>query len=228
MRRRRESFSSPRKPRSMSSARLTSHGKHLDFNAGAASWISLSRNRLAGFRVEHDRHAGRRGNDLLQDFQSFDHIPALKSDKPVTLPPGRARLATRPVPTGSAALVMTMGMARVAFFAACAAGAPETTRRRGLRPTSSAARAGSLSNWPSRESCSMEMFRPSSQPSSLSPCETPRRVARLVPSTRTRGIRAAPCFSTAAPRRRAAPRQPRPARSAGSGGGRSLDHLIRA
>ena len=41
-----------------------------------------------------------------------------KLECPVTLPPGRARLATRPSPTGSAAFVITMGMVVVAFFAA--------------------------------------------------------------------------------------------------------------
>ena len=36
----------------------------------------------------------------------------------MTLPPGRARLATKPAPTGSAALTITMGMVVVAFLAA--------------------------------------------------------------------------------------------------------------
>ena len=36
----------------------------------------------------------------------------------MTLPPGRARLATRPVPTGSAAVAKTIGMTDVACFAA--------------------------------------------------------------------------------------------------------------
>ena len=36
----------------------------------------------------------------------------------MTLPPGRARLATKPMPTGSASCAITMGMVVVAFFAA--------------------------------------------------------------------------------------------------------------
>jgi hypothetical protein len=36
----------------------------------------------------------------------------------VTLPPGRATLATSPPPTGSAPVAMTMGMVEVAFFIA--------------------------------------------------------------------------------------------------------------
>ena len=42
----------------------------------------------------------------------------------MTLPPGRARLATKPAPTGSPAFAITMGMVVVAFFAANAGGVP--------------------------------------------------------------------------------------------------------
>ena len=39
----------------------------------------------------------------------------------MTLPPGRARLATKPAPTGSPVFAITIGMVAVAFFAANAA-----------------------------------------------------------------------------------------------------------
>ena len=39
-----------------------------------------------------------------------------KLESPVTLPPGRARLATKPAPTGSGVLIITMGMVVVAFL----------------------------------------------------------------------------------------------------------------
>ena len=39
-------------------------------------------------------------------------------DSPVIFPPGRARLATNPNPTGSAAPIMTIGIVVVAFLAA--------------------------------------------------------------------------------------------------------------
>src|SRR3954449_5635049 len=39
-------------------------------------------------------------------------------DRPVTLPPGRARLATNPVPTGSEAPTNTIGLVGAACFAA--------------------------------------------------------------------------------------------------------------
>ena len=37
-------------------------------------------------------------------------------DRPVTLPPGRAKLATKPVPSGSTATANTMGIAEVTCF----------------------------------------------------------------------------------------------------------------
>jgi hypothetical protein len=43
-------------------------------------------------------------------------------EKPVTFPPGRARLCTKPVPIGSATATMTIGMVDVARFAAKAQG----------------------------------------------------------------------------------------------------------
>ena len=43
----------------------------------------------------------------------------------MTLPPGRARLATKPAPTGSDTFVITMGMVLVAPFAANASRSPK-------------------------------------------------------------------------------------------------------
>ena len=66
--------------------------------------------------------------------------------KPVTLPPGRARLATTPCRTRSmAAAPMTIGIVAVARLAATAAGPPSVTMMSTGRPTSSAASAGSRS-----------------------------------------------------------------------------------
>ncbi len=56
---------------------------------------------------------------------SISSLLVLSSDakpaSPVTLPPGRARLATKPAATGSPMLTITMGMVVVALFAANAA-----------------------------------------------------------------------------------------------------------
>jgi hypothetical protein len=63
---------------------------------------------------------------------------------PVTLPPGRLRLATRPVRTGSAALTKTIGILLAAAFAAFAGSLPPAARMtatwRPTRPAASAAR----------------------------------------------------------------------------------------
>jgi hypothetical protein len=62
--------------------------------------------------------------------------------KPVTFPPGRARLATMPCATASAESTITMGMVWVACLAAKAILPVFTTMRSTWRPTSSATRAG--------------------------------------------------------------------------------------
>ena len=57
-------------------------------------------------------------------------------------PPGRARLATNPLPTGSLSNVMTMGIVLVASLAARVSAGPAVTMTSTLRRTSSAARCG--------------------------------------------------------------------------------------
>jgi hypothetical protein len=65
---------------------------------------------------------------------------------PVRLPLGRAKLATRPDTTGSLATTKTIGIVEVAFFAASAETVPPPVAIRStLRPTRSAANAGSRS-----------------------------------------------------------------------------------
>src|SRR5262249_50030213 len=61
---------------------------------------------------------------------------------PVALPPGRLRLATRPISTGSPPLRKTIGMVEVATLAAYAAALETAYRTVTLRPTNSAANAG--------------------------------------------------------------------------------------
>src|SRR5262245_60057481 len=49
-------------------------------------------------------------------LSSSSHLPAIVGSvkmKPVTLPPGRAKLATKPLPIGSATIAKTIGMVRV-------------------------------------------------------------------------------------------------------------------
>jgi hypothetical protein len=49
------------------------------------------------------------------------------NESPVALPPGRARLANTPAPTGSEAMAKTIGIVCEAFFAAMAAAMLSTT-----------------------------------------------------------------------------------------------------
>ena len=89
-------------------------------------------------------------------------------DSPVTLPPGRAKLSTKPVPTGSPATAKTIGMTDVACLAATIAEFPDVTMTSTLRRTYSAAISAKRSSSPSAHRYSIATFRPSVQPSSRS------------------------------------------------------------
>src|SRR4029453_13021555 len=78
---------------------------------------------------------------------------------PVTLPPGRARLVTRPLPAGIA--TETMGRVLVVCLAASAATVLGAKMTSPLSATSSAARAGSRSIFPSADRYSITRFWPS-------------------------------------------------------------------
>jgi Na+-transporting methylmalonyl-CoA/oxaloacetate decarboxylase beta subunit len=77
------------------------------------------------------------------------------------LPPGRERLGTRPVLTGSATRVMTMGIEGVAFLAAWAAGVLMARMASTLSRTSSSAMAASRSFSPPECRNSIVMVLPS-------------------------------------------------------------------
>src|SRR6516162_5250552 len=100
-------------------------------------------------------------------------LPASSSDRtdmPVTLPPGRARLATMPLATGSPTLAKTIGMSDVACFAARTCGVPEVTMTSTLSRTNSAAIWAKRSARPSDQRYSIVIVRPSIHPSSRSRC----------------------------------------------------------
>jgi hypothetical protein len=59
---------------------------------------------------------------------------------PVTLPPGRARLATKPAPIGSATPANTIGISRVVCRNAATTGVEPARSASGRRPTSSLAK----------------------------------------------------------------------------------------
>ena len=73
-------------------------------------------------------HDGAREH-VPQQFHAFSRCFSGHVGKPVTFPPGRARLCTKPVPIGSATATMTIGMVDVARFAAKAQGVKVATIR---------------------------------------------------------------------------------------------------
>jgi hypothetical protein len=62
------------------------------------------------------------GTAAWSNSTSFGPTSTLNMVAPVTLPPGRFRLVTNPICTGSAIVVKTIGIVPVAAFAARAAG----------------------------------------------------------------------------------------------------------
>src|SRR5262249_8427821 len=105
--------------------------------------------------------------------KSSSRLPArsgVRTDRPVTLPPGRARLATRPVPTGSPITADTIGISAVACFAATTGGVAYVTITSTLSRTNSAAISARFSYRPSAQRYSIATVRPSIQPSSRNRC----------------------------------------------------------
>src|SRR5262249_8913822 len=88
------------------------------------------------------------------------------------LPPGRARLAMNPLPTGSSSTPITMGITAVASLAERVAAGPTMTITFTLRRASSAASSFRRSSFSSAYRCSMLMFLPSTYPSSRRPCRS--------------------------------------------------------
>ena len=107
----------------------------------------------------------RRSSSSLAGGRSADRF-----DRPVRLPPGRAKFATRPVPTGSPAVAKTIGMTDVACFAARIAMVPPVTMTSTFSRTNSAAMSAKRSLRPSAQRYSIATVRPSTQPSSRSRC----------------------------------------------------------
>src|SRR5438094_818974 len=68
--------------------------------------------------VPHDGTRESPGTASLRSSRLFADVSLIITVSPVMLPPGRARLATWPLPIGSAWLANTMGMVEVARLAA--------------------------------------------------------------------------------------------------------------
>src|SRR6266550_1700121 len=98
---------------------------------------------IAGFAGSPKHgHARKLRNDFFQKLRRFPLISGERVDSPVMLPPGWARLATNPEPTGSLSNPMTIGIVTVACLAARVSVGPAVTMTSTLSCTSSAASAG--------------------------------------------------------------------------------------
>ena len=84
-------------------------------------------------------------------FSSSTHLAdsmEKRFEKPVTLPPGWARLSAKPLPIGSATTTNTIGIFRVSWIRALVAGVPRPRIASGCRLTNSLANAFILSALP--------------------------------------------------------------------------------
>ena len=106
-------------------------------------------------------------------FSSSNHLPVCVGServKPVTLPPGRGKLTTRPLPIGSLRLAKTMGMVRVCCSSAVVAGVVFETMTSGWSATSSFAnRCIAAASVGAAQRVSSRMLLPSVHPSLRSP-----------------------------------------------------------
>ena len=125
-------------------------------SVAAAAWI-CARNGLLNGSTELSSTAIRFIDGTISRRSSTRLAPsaAAAPSTPVMLPPGRATLSTRPVPTGSPDQT-TIGMVCVARLAARAAGVCRATMTSTLAATSSAASAGRRSIGPPADRVSSE------------------------------------------------------------------------
>ena len=112
-----------------------------------------------------------RGAICLSSSSHFALKPYSNCMNPVTLPPGRARLSTKPAPTGSGTCTNTIGTVRVACCNGPTVGAAMARMTSGASATNSAAYlANALVHRPPPSGCRSRTLRPSVQPNCCSPC----------------------------------------------------------
>ena len=107
---------------------------------GATDWIAPNwpaPAAMAGSRMTATRVTP--GAICLSSSSHFPLMPYSNRVKPVALPPGRARLSTKPAPTGSVTCTNTIGTVRVACSNGTAVALPGARMTSGASATSSAA-----------------------------------------------------------------------------------------
>src|SRR5205823_5630990 len=126
--------------RSISLASRRSSGLNSTPNEGATDWIEANWPIPAG--IVASRRTAARVTPGAISLSSSSHLPLTPySDvvNPVALPPGRARLATKPAATGSGVWVNTIGTLRVACSNGPTTVPPDARITSGPSATSSAA-----------------------------------------------------------------------------------------
>ena len=135
--------------------------------------------------IAHDRQTAQALRMASRNRSSrFPARSTVSADRPVTFPPGRARLPTRPELTGSPAAANTIGTAGAACFAAkLVARVPPVTMMSTLIRENSAAISAKRSLRASAQRYSIAIVRPSIQPRSWS-----RRANAAARSFSARGV----------------------------------------
>ena len=145
-------------------------------------------------------------------LSSSSHFPLrLYSNalNPVVLPPGRARLATNPAPTGSMTFANTIGTLWVTRCNAARFTLAEAKMTSGVSDTNSAAYLSDSADLPAAQRTSKRTLRPSTQPNCCNPSRMPGREPAL--PGRSRPVTSVSRCAVCAPARaqRAAQWQPR-------------------
>jgi hypothetical protein len=118
-------------------------GAGIDFTENAAAPTSMERKNNAKYGAVFglNRTATRRTEGAIS-FSVSIHLPPIENSNavnPVMLPPGRAKLATNPWPTGSETDTNTIGIVRVSCWNAANPSVALAKMTSGANPTSSAA-----------------------------------------------------------------------------------------
>ena len=158
--------------RSISGASRTSTGLNSTPKDGATAWTAPNcpiPEAMAGSRSTAARVM--LGAICLSSSSHFPLMPYSNVVNPVALPPGRARLATKPAPTGSTTTTNTIGTVRVACSNGATVVVPlAATRTSGASAANSVACLRRSSGLVVAQRVSIRMLRPSVQPNCAKPC----------------------------------------------------------
>src|SRR5262249_44115111 len=129
-------------PRSISPASRILIGLTSTLSDGAAAWMTpnwAGPDVVAGPPYRRTAACVTCGAMCLSSSSHFPLRPYSNDMKPVALPPGRARLSTKPAPTGSPTIGNTIGTVRVACSNGPTFAVPEAKITSGASATNSAA-----------------------------------------------------------------------------------------